>query len=134
LAPRKVCLAKVHKISLLRYKLVNWVKFISRGVLGFPSLKTVLGIYFIEKEAALSNTGSNPLPTSVKLYSTLTGYSDTISLLIIPRCSSSRRRSVRTFGVMPSMFSINRLNCVWPLRISLITNTVHLFPITIWEN
>jgi hypothetical protein len=89
----------------------NQVK-ISLGVLGFPSLKTVLGMYFIEKEAALSNTGSNPLPTSVKLYSTLTGYSDTISLLIIPRCSSSRRRSVRTFGVMPSMFSINRLNCV----------------------
>jgi hypothetical protein len=28
-------------------------------------------MYFIEKEAALSNTGSNPLPRSVKLYSTL---------------------------------------------------------------
>ena len=48
------------------------------GVLGFPSLKTALGIYFIEKEGAVSNTGSNPLPISVKLYSTLIGYSDTI--------------------------------------------------------
>src|SRR5919197_6437375 len=70
----------------------NW-----SGVLGFPSLKTVLGIYSIEKEAALVNTGSNPLPISVKLYSTLTGYSDAILLLMIPSRSSSRRRSVRTF-------------------------------------
>jgi hypothetical protein len=34
--------------------------------LGLPSLKTVLGIYFIENEAALNSTGSNPLPLSVK--------------------------------------------------------------------
>src|SRR5919197_2925189 len=102
----------------------NWY-----GVLGLPSLKTVLGIYIIEKEAALSNTGSNPLPISVKLYSTLTGYSDTILLLIIPSRSSSRKRSVRTLGDMPSIFSMKRLNCVLPLRISLMTRTVHRFPI-----
>src|SRR5436190_2139962 len=94
-----------------------------------PSLKTVVGICIIEKEAALSNTGSNPLPTSVKLYSTLTGYSDTILLLIIPSRSSSRRRSVRTLGDMPSILSMKRLNCVLPLRISLNISTVHLFPI-----
>ena len=70
------------------------------GVLGFPSLKTALGINFIEKEAALSNTGSNPLPVSVKLYSTLIGYSDTISLLMIPSRSSSRKRSVSTRRAM----------------------------------
>jgi hypothetical protein len=35
-------------------------------------------VHFIE------NTGSNPLPVSIKLYSTFIGYSDTISLLIIP--------------------------------------------------
>ena len=89
------------------------------GVLGIPSLKTALDIYSIENQAALSNTGSNPLPISVKLYSTLIGYSDTILLLIIPTRSSSRRRSVRTFGDMPFMFSRKRLNCVLPLRISL---------------
>src|SRR5690242_20472014 len=81
--------------------------------LGLPSLKTVLGIYFIENEAALSSTGSNPLPLSVKLYSTLTGYSETILLLIIPSRSSSRRRSVRTLGDTPPIFSIKRLKlCV----------------------
>jgi hypothetical protein len=85
-------------------------------------------MYFIEKEAALSKTGSNPLPISVKLYSILTGYSDMISLLIIPSRSSTRRRSVRTFGVMPSIFSKNRLNCERPLRISLMIKTVHFFP------
>ena len=94
------------------------------GVLGFPSLKTALGMYFIEKEAEINNTDSNPLPISVKLYSILIGYWDTISLLMIPSCSCSRRRSVRTFGVIPSIFSINRLNCAWPLRISLMIKTV----------
>jgi hypothetical protein len=79
----------------------------SSGDIVACTLKTVLGMCFIEKEAALSNTDSNSLPRSVKLYSTLTGYSDTILLLIIPSCSSSRRRSVRTFGVIASMFSIN---------------------------
>src|ERR1041385_4551739 len=97
--------------------------------LGLPSLKTVLGIYFIENEAALSNTGSNPFPLSVKLYSTLTGYCETILLLIIPSRSSSRRRSVRTLGDMPPIFSIKRFNCVLPRRISLMVRTVHLFPI-----
>src|SRR5919109_4000011 len=121
------------QISLLYY--YQFLQFheldplVSDGALGFPSLGTDPGIYFIENEAALSNTGSNPLPRLVKLYSTLTGYSDTILLLTIPSRSSSRKRSVRTLGDMPSIFSMKRLNCVLPLRISLMTRTVHLFPI-----
>ena len=108
----------------LTYLANNWF-----AVLGIPSLKTALDIYSIENQAALSNTGSSPLPLSVKLYSTLIGYSDTILLFIIPSRSSSRRRSVRTLGDIPFMFSRKRLNCVLPLRISLMIRTVHLFPI-----
>ena len=84
----------------------------SLGFLALPSLKTILGIFFIEKIALVSRTGSNSLPRSVISYSTLIGYSDTILLLIIPNFWSSRSRPLRTFGVMPSMFSRKRLNCV----------------------
>lgn len=105
------------------------------GSLGLPSLNAILGICFMEKEAAASNTSSNALSKSVRLYSTLTGYSDSILLLTILSPSSSRRRSVRTFGDIPSIFSMNRLNCVLPLRISLMIKTVHLFPIIlIWKS
>src|SRR5215211_1896944 len=88
----------------------------------------ILGIFLIEKEAAASKTGSNSFPRSVISYSTLIGYSDTILLLTIPNFCSSRSRSVRTFGVMPSIFSRKRLNCVVPLNISLMIRTVHFFP------
>jgi len=101
---------------------------ISCGVLGLPSLKTSRAIFFIENEAAARRTGRNSLPRSVRAYSTLTGDSDTILLLTTPNFSSSRNRSVSTFGVMPSMFSRKRLNCVVPLINSLMTRIAHFFP------
>ena len=101
----------------------------SAGFLGFPSLKTIVGRFLIEKDAAASNTGSNSFPRSVISYSTLTGYSDTILLLTIPNLCSSRSRSVRTYGVMPSIFSRKRLNCFVPRSISLTIRMVHFFPI-----
>jgi hypothetical protein len=98
------------------------------GVLVFPSLKTIFGIFLMENEAAASSTGSNSLPRSVRPYSTLIGYSDTILLLTIPSFWSSRKHSVRTFGVIPPVFSRNRLNCVVPLSNSLMIRTVHFLP------
>ncbi|CAN5474243.1 hypothetical protein BH18THE1_BH18THE1_17450 [soil metagenome] len=60
------------RAGLINVGTLSEVTIISEyGVLDFPSLKTALGKYFIEKDAALSITASNPLPVSVKVYSTL---------------------------------------------------------------